>query len=63
MNFKRSIASFFVATNAYLSMGDVVFAHEGHGLSGPHLHSGDWLGFLVLAVAVGVAIYLSRGKK
>lgn len=38
----------------------VAQAHEGHGLSGPHWHATDVLGFVVAAVIVGVAIWTLR---
>jgi hypothetical protein len=41
----------------------VAFAHEGHGLNGLHWHASDVWAIAALAVAVGVAIYLSKGKK
>jgi hypothetical protein len=40
-----------------------VFAHDGHGLAGTHWHATDVLGFVAAAVAVGVAVWLSRGGK
>ena len=39
------------------------FAHNGHGLAGSHWHATDVLGFVAVAVAVGVAVWLSRGGK
>ena len=39
------------------------FAHDGHGLTGSHWHTTDVLGFVAAAVAVGVAVWLSRGGK
>lgn len=35
-------------------------AHEGHGLLGAHWHATDVLGFIVVAVLVGVAIWTMR---
>ncbi len=35
-------------------------AHEGHGLGGPHWHATDVLGFVVVAVIAGVAIWTLR---
>jgi len=35
-------------------------AHEGHGLGGPHGHATDVLGFIVIVVLVGVAIWSLR---
>ena len=40
-----------------------VFSHNGHGLAGAHWHATDVLGFVAAAVAVGVAVWLSRGGK
>ncbi len=38
-------------------------AHPGHGIEAEwHAHAGDALGLLALAVGVGVALWLSRGK-
>ena len=39
------------------------FAHNGHGLAGTHWHATDVMGFVAAAVAVGVAVWLSRGGK
>ncbi|MFN4359456.1 MAG: hypothetical protein ACK4F4_01890 [Hylemonella sp.] len=35
-------------------------AHEGHGLGGAHWHATDVLGFIAVAVLVGVAIWTLR---
>ena len=35
-------------------------AHEGHGLVGPHWHATDAFGFIALAIAIGVAVWISR---
>ncbi len=39
------------------------WAHEGHGLSGPHWHATDAWGFAVVAALIVLAIWLSRGGK
>ena len=39
------------------------FAHNGHGLAGTHWHATDVLGFVAAALAVGLAVWLSRGGK
>ncbi|MFN3304105.1 MAG: hypothetical protein ACK44A_10335 [Roseateles sp.] len=40
------------------------FAHEGHGLEGPHMHGWDGLGTLALIAAAGVAIWwFTKGRK
>ena len=40
----------------------LALAHEGHGLSGPHWHATDALGFVVLGVIVGAALWATRRK-
>lgn len=35
-------------------------AHEGHGLLGSHWHATDALGFVGVAVLIGLAIWMSR---
>ncbi|MBA3598687.1 MAG: hypothetical protein H0W40_15110 [Methylibium sp.] len=41
----------------------VAAAHPGHGIEAEwHAHAGDALGLLALAVGVGVALWLLRGK-
>lgn len=59
----RLAAQFTTATaSALLATG--ALAHEGHGLTSPsHWHITDAWGFVALAAAVGVAIWLSRGGK
>lgn len=37
-------------------------AHDGHGLAGSHWHASDTLGFVVLAVALGVLLWATRRK-
>jgi hypothetical protein len=37
-------------------------AHQGHGLADPHWHSTDVVGFVVLAVAIALAVWASRRK-
>ena len=38
-------------------------AHDGHGLTGSHWHATESLGFIGLAAALAVALWLSRGGK
>ena len=35
-------------------------AHEGHGVSGPHAHATDALGFVVAVVVVAAMIWTGR---
>ena len=37
-------------------------AHEGHGLHGGHWHASDAWGFVLIAAALGVALWAGRGK-
>jgi hypothetical protein len=47
---------------AALSCGSItsVWAHEGHGLLGAHWHASDAFGFVALAAAIGLAVWISR---
>jgi hypothetical protein len=36
------------------------WAHDGHGLLGAHWHASDAFGFVTLAAAIGVAMWISR---
>jgi len=40
----------------------LALAHEGHGLGRHHWHASDTLGFIVLAVAVGLVLWATRRK-
>ena len=51
------------STAGLLCMTEVARAHEGHGLLGSHWHATDVLGFVGVAMAVGVAIWWTRGGK
>ncbi len=54
----KSIAACAVAVST-----GAAFAHEGHGLIGPHWHATDVWGFVALALVVGVALWWHRGGK
>jgi hypothetical protein len=51
----RSVASLLLVAAALPAA-----AHDGHGLVGGHWHASDAFGFIALAVAVGVAVWISR---
>ncbi len=51
------------ALSAMAALSTTAFAHNGHGLSGSHWHSTDAWGFIALALAVGVALWMSKGDK
>jgi len=40
----------------------LALAHEGHGIGGAHWHATDALGFVVLGVIVGAALWLTRRR-
>ena len=40
----------------------LALAHEGHGLTLPHWHATDALGFVVLGLVVAAALWASRRK-
>ena len=61
MNLKNTLK--FVAISAISTGASSVFAHEGHGLLGSHWHATDVWGFVALAAALVVAVWLSRGGK
>jgi hypothetical protein len=44
------------------SFAPLALAHEGHGLTLPHWHATDVLGFVVLGVVVAAALWASRRK-
>jgi hypothetical protein len=58
-----TFATIFIATCAVSTVPTAVFAHDGHGLLGSHWHSTDVLGFVALGCVVGLALWLSRGKR
>ena len=43
-----------------LLLPTLAFAHEGHGLEGPHWHATDTWGFVAIALVVAAAIWLRR---
>jgi hypothetical protein len=56
-----SNATKLIAASALSVWANAAFSHEGHGISGSHhWHASDTWGFVALAVAVGVAIWLSK---
>ena len=45
-----------------LALPSLATAHEGHGMGAHHWHATDTLGFIVLAVAVGLVLWTIRRK-
>lgn len=53
-----------LAASASMLLTTQALAHDGHGLgASSHWHNTDAWGFVALAVAVGAAIWLSKGRK
>ncbi len=52
-----------IAAPALFYWSSSVFAHDNHGLLGPHWHATDAWGFVALAATVAVAVWLTRGDK
>jgi len=52
-----------IAACAAAASAGAAFAHEGHGLFGPHWHATDVWGFVALALVVGTALWWHRGGK
>ena len=51
-----------LASAALAAASQAAVAHEGHGVTGMHWHSGEWL--LLLAMAVAVCLWLwQRGRR
>ncbi len=53
----KTLASSLLALTATASL-----AHEGHGLSGSHWHASDAFGYVVLGIAVVLAVWAARRK-
>ena len=53
----RPLLGLFAAAAAPLAR-----AHEGHGLGSHHWHASDTLGFVLLAVALGLVLWAARRK-
>ena len=61
MNLKNTFKTIAIAASS--TGAGSVLAHEGHGLFGSHWHATDVLGFIGVAVALAVAVWLSRDGK
>lgn len=38
-------------------------AHDGHAMAGSHWHASDAWGFVVIAAAIALAVWLGRGGR
>ena len=47
---------------AALWLPPLAFAHDGHGMGSVHWHATDTLGFVVLGVIVGAALWVTRRR-
>ena len=56
----KKITTQFIAASALFTWATAAFAHDGHGLSSPHWHATDTLGFVAVSAMIAVAIWLSR---
>jgi hypothetical protein len=55
-----------IAIQAIITPATAIFAHDlhdGSGLLGSHWHASDAFGFVIFAVAIGLALWSSRGGK
>jgi hypothetical protein len=55
-----------IAMYAAYTPANALFAHDlhdGQGILGSHWHSSDVMGYVVLAIAVALTLWLSRGDK
>ncbi len=60
---KHSLITRASTALAFFSAAASAMAHDGHGLQAIHWHATDTLGFLVVAVLAGAAVWFSRGGK
>ena len=53
----------FAAAAALLGAAPAALAHDGHLLTGSHWHATDLWGFVALAAAAGLALWLGGGDR
>ncbi|HSW19975.1 MAG TPA: hypothetical protein VLJ86_22340 [Ramlibacter sp.] len=53
----------WIRTAALLAVAAPAFAHDGHGLFGPHWHASDTVGLLLVCGFVALALWLALGGK
>ena len=56
----KKITTQFIAASTLFIWAKVAFSHDGHGLSSPHWHATDTLGFVTVSAMIAAAIWLSR---
>ncbi|MEP6971371.1 MAG: hypothetical protein ABJA49_13080 [Betaproteobacteria bacterium] len=60
----KTLSKRLLRTGMLLIMAGPVLAHEGHGIPGAnHWHASDTWGFVGIAAAFAIALWLSRGGK
>lgn len=52
-----------IAYFVILTSENYAFSHDAHGMTGSHWHATDVWGFVALGLALGIAVWLSRGDK
>jgi len=52
-----------LSTSSLAALAATGWAHDGHGLAGPHWHATDAFGLLLVGGLVALAIWLSRGGR
>lgn len=59
---RRTLVSAALAALPLAALPFAAFAHEGHGFEGPHWHSTDVWGFVVVISLAAAAIWYGRRK-
>jgi hypothetical protein len=52
-----------IAIHTIITPATSIFAHDRHDLLGSHWHASDVFGFVILAAAIGLTLWLGRGRK
>jgi hypothetical protein len=52
-----------IAIQVTITPATSILAHEIHGLIDTHWHASDVFGFVILAAAIGLTLWFSRGGK
>jgi hypothetical protein len=60
---RKSFTIKLIAIQAILTPAKSIFAHDLHGLTDSHWHASDVFGFVILAAAIGLTLWFSRGGK
>jgi hypothetical protein len=52
-----------IAIQAIITPATSIFAHDIYSLNESHWHASDAFGFTILAAAIGLMLWFSRGEK